>query len=61
MKTKNIALNKEKIIHSILEELFDNCYIDCLTGRFHCKRCNNAVYVNLSKKMVYCPVHGLLI
>ena len=48
-------------IHKILYKLFEKCYIDNMTGKFYCKLCDNAVHIDLSKKFVYCPIHGLLI
>ena len=44
-----------------LDQLFDNCYIDPISGRFHCKKCNNLVNVNLASRVVFCSVHGMLI
>jgi hypothetical protein len=63
MKTKQIAIVKKErnLIHDFLDELFEKCYIDALTGKFHCKLCNNVVHIDLSKKIVYCSVHGMLI
>ena len=57
IKTKNI----KKSIHKQLDQLFENCYIDPLSGRFHCKKCDNVVHVNLSERVVFCSVHGMLI
>jgi hypothetical protein len=53
--------NKKKKIDKQLDQLFENCYIDPISGRFHCKKCNNLVHVNLSKRVVFCSVHGMLI
>lgn len=53
--------NKKKKIDKQLDQLFDNCYIDPLSGRFHCKRCNKIVSINLSSRVVFCSVHGMLI
>jgi hypothetical protein len=63
MKKNQICMSKttKKNIHALLDELFDYCYVDYITGRFHCKKCKNIVYIDLSKKLVFCPVHGLLI
>lgn len=51
----------KKEVRNLLDELFETCYIDPMTGKFHCKKCNNSVYVDVSRKLVYCPIHGLLI
>ena len=61
MKQVSLSKNDKKKYHSLLDKIFETCYIDPLTGRFHCKECNNAVHVDLSQKVVYCPVHGMLI
>lgn len=59
---QTIAHDKEKNqIQKIFYDLFEKCYLDNMTGKFHCKLCDNIVHINLSKKFVYCPVHGLLI
>ena len=55
------TINKKKKIHKQLNQLFENCHIDSLSGRFHCKKCNNVVHVNLSERVVFCSVHGMLI
>ena len=63
MGKNQVCINKtaKKNIHTLLDELFDYCYIDYMTGRFHCKKCNNVLHVDLSKKLVFCPVHGMVI
>ena len=57
LKTRKI----KKDIHKQLDQLFENCYIDPISGRFHCKKCDNLVYVNLAERVVFCSVHGMLI
>ena len=47
--------------YTLFDQLFENCYIDALTGRIHCVKCNNVVHVNLSRCYAFCPVHGMLI
>lgn len=47
--------------HNLFDRLFENCYIDALTGRFHCEKCDNVVHVDLSRHYAFCPVHGMLI
>jgi len=63
MKAKQITITKKEKekIHDLLDEIMDKCYIDVLTGKFHCKLCNNVVYIDLSRRMVYCSIHGMLI
>jgi len=53
--------NKKKKIHKPLDQLFENCYIDPISGRFHCKKCNNLVHINLAERVVFCSIHGMLI
>lgn len=61
--TKQVLVNTNhrKEFHSLLDQLFDACYIDILTGKFRCKKCDNVVHIDLSQKLVHCPIHGLLI
>ena len=63
MKTRQISISKgeNKKIHNLLDNIMDKCYIDVLTGKFHCKLCNNVVHIDLSRRMVYCSIHGMLI
>jgi len=63
MRKKQVLIHEKqkKDIHSILEKLFEKCYIDPLTGKFYCKKCKTVVHIDLSKNLVYCPIHGLLI
>ena len=63
MKVKQISVckNEKNQIYDLLDELFEKCYIDALTGKFHCKLCNNVVHIDLSRKIVYCSIHGMLI
>ena len=35
--------------HEMLEQLAENCYIDPLTGDFHCRKCHNVVNIDLSR------------
>jgi hypothetical protein len=62
-KAKQILATRDtkKEIHKSLDQLFENCYIDALTGRVHCKKCNKVVHIDLSRKYVFCSVHGMLI
>ena len=62
-KAKQIQVTryKKKGIQESLDHLFENCYIDPISGRFHCKKCDNLVHVNLSERVVFCSVHGMLI
>ena len=52
--------NTKKEINEPFDQLFENCYIDPLSGRFHCKKCDNVVHVNLSERVVFCSVYGML-
>jgi hypothetical protein len=63
MTTKQILVNKheKQEMHGLIDQLFERCYIDVLTGKFHCKLCHNIVHVDLSKKLVYCSIHWMLI
>jgi hypothetical protein len=63
MTTKQILVNKheKQVRHELIDQLFERCYIDALTGKFHCKLCHNVVHIDLSKKLVYCSIHGMLI
>ena len=53
--------DKKNRFHKQLDQLFENCYVDPISGRFHCKKCNNLVNVNLSKRVVFCSIHGMLV
>lgn len=61
--TKQVLIGKENIneMHDLLDRILEACYIDVLTGKFYCKRCGNAVHIDLSKKLVYCSIHGILV
>ena len=63
MKKEQILINKtsEKVYCDLIEQLAESCYIDVLTGRFHCKKCHNIVYIDLSRRYAFCPEHGMLI
>jgi len=63
MTTKQIQVNKHEKhgIHELIDQLFKRCYIDALMGKLHCKLCHNVVHIDLSKKLVYCSIHGMLI
>ena len=52
---------KAKQNHEPLYHLFEDCYIDPINGRFHCKKCDNLIHVNLSQRIVFCSAHGMLI
>ncbi len=51
----------KKGVHKQSDQLFKNCYIDPISGRFHCKKCNKLVHVNLARRVVFCSVHGMLV
>ena len=51
----------EHEIHKTLDQLFEICYIDALTGFFRCKKCNSKVNIDLSRLYVYCPNHGMIL
>ena len=61
--TKQFLVSKEnrKELHGLLDQILEVCYIDVLTGKFYCRRCKNVVHIDLSQKLVYCPLHGVLI
>lgn len=40
-------------IHGLIDQLFERCYINPLTGKFYCKLCHNIVHIDFSKKLVY--------
>ena len=63
MKTERVLVGRDarNEIHDLFDQLFENCYIDALTGWFHCKKCDNAVHVDLARRYAFCPVHGMLI
>ena len=64
MKAKQILSIKKKEkkqMRNLSDELLGKCYIDALTGKFHCSLCNNVVHIDLSRGIVFCPVHGMLI
>ena len=62
MKARPTLISKKEKdqMHNLLDDLFEKCYIDALTGKFHCKLCDNVVYIDLSRKIVYCSIHGML-
>ncbi len=47
--------------HELLDQLLKKCYIDALTGRFHCRACHNIVHIDWSRNIAYCSIHGMLI
>lgn len=51
----------ENEIHKTLGQLFEVCYIDALTGGFHCNKCNSKVNIDLSRLYAFCPVHGMIL
>lgn len=57
----SISKTAKKDVHRLFDKLFDYCNIDKLSGCFHCKKCNSVVQVDLSKKLAFCPIHGILI
>ena len=61
MKQVSISVHDKKKLHKTLDQILEACYIDSLTGKFHCKECKNVVHVDLSQKLIFCPVHGLLV
>ena len=63
MKTNQICLKKtaKKNIHNLLDKSFEYCYFDYMDGHFHFKKCNNIIHVDLSKKLEFCPAHGMMI
>ena len=63
MNSRQILANKTLINedHGLLGQLAENCYMDLLTGEFHCRKCHNVVHIDLSRKYAFCPVHGMLI
>ena len=60
---QQVLINKDerKKFHNLLDILFEACFIDVLTGKFHCKSCGNVVHLDLSKKLVYCLIHGFFL
>ena len=63
MKQKQVLMNKMRIEdnHKLLDRILENCYVDLLTGRFHCRRCHNVVHVDWARNIVFCSRHGILI
>jgi len=49
-----------KIKHSLLDQILDNCYVDNLTGQFHCKKCGLMIHIDWSQNLAFCPEHGVL-
>lgn len=52
---------KQQNKYEDLEKILDCCYLDILTGKFHCKICHNVVAIDLSRFYIFCPKHGLLL
>ena len=63
MKNKQIEISKslKEANHDLLDQLLDVCYIDALTGRFHCKKCKNIVHIDWSRHIAFCSIHGMLV
>ena len=63
MNDRQILVNKisNNGSHDLLEKLSESCYIDVLTGECHCRKCHNAVHIDLSRHYAFCPVHGMLV
>ena len=62
MKNRQVYTYKDfkKQNHELLDKLLEYCYIDALTGRFHCKICHNVVHIDWSRQLVFCSIHGML-
>ena len=62
MKQKLILIHEKtkKQNHELLDRIADNCYIDLLTGRFHCRKCHNVIHIDWSRNIAFCPIHGML-
>lgn len=63
MNDRQILVNKISYNggRDLLEKLSESCYIDVLTGEFYCRKCDNAVHIDLSRHYAFCPVHGMLV
>ncbi|MBU0497633.1 MAG: hypothetical protein KKG04_06745 [Candidatus Thermoplasmatota archaeon] len=60
-------MNQHIILKSIKNTLtpsfiyvIKNCYIDMLSGQFHCNKCHPQVYINWAEHTIYCSNDGLL-
>ena len=62
-KAKQIQVTRDtrRGVHRQLDQLFENCIIDTISGRFRCKKCDNLIQVNLAERVVFCSVYGMLI
>ena len=62
MKTKQVSISKNeyRLNHELLDTLIKFCYIDTLTGSFHCKKCNSIVHIDWYRTLAFCSYHGLL-
>ena len=62
-KAKQIQVTRDKSrgVLKQIDQLFENCIIDKISGRFHCKKCDNLIQVNLAERVVFCSVYGMLI
>ena len=56
-----ISRVKKKDFYKLSEQLFNNCCIDQISGRLNCLKCDNLINVNLSERIVFCSVYGMLI
>ena len=59
---QNLIIETTREEHNtLLAQLFAACYMDPLTGKFHCKKCHSVVQIDLSRFYAFCPVHGTLV
>ena len=57
---QSVTTQINKANHELLEHLLKTCYIDVISGCFHCKACRNIIHIDWSRGIAYCPVHGML-
>ena len=63
MKPGQVAVDKtvRRQNHEFLDRIMENCYVDVVSGKFHCKRCHNVVHIDWSRNIACCSIHGMLI
>jgi len=57
-KLKEISEEEKKLNILFLTKLMEGCYIDKLTGRFYCKKCECVVNIDWRNHLAYCVASG---
>lgn len=50
-------VHQKKDKQKFFEQLLENCYIDHLSGNFHCKKCKTIVHIDWYRNLAFCRSH----